>query len=86
MGAGVSCIAILHRNWPLASLRGFSPAGPTPAFKFNYKTIFFVDKKHTMCYICSMSFYNWNKEKNEWLKKNRKIGFEDIIFLIRVCP
>lgn len=35
-----------------------------------------------MYYICSMSFYNWNKEKNEWLKKNRNIGFEDIIFLI----
>ncbi len=29
-----------------------------------------------------MSFYNWNKEKNEWLKKNRKIGFEEIILLI----
>lgn len=35
-----------------------------------------------MYYIYSMSFYNWNKEKNEWLKKNRKIGFEDIVFLI----
>jgi len=29
-----------------------------------------------------MYSYNWNKEKNEWLKRNRNIGFEDILFLI----
>lgn len=35
-----------------------------------------------MCYICSMNIFNWNEEKNEWLKENRNIGFEDIVFLI----
>lgn len=29
-----------------------------------------------------MYSFNWNKEKNEWLRKKRNIGFEDIIFLI----
>ena len=29
-----------------------------------------------------MVSFNWNKEKNQWLKKNRFIGFEDIVFLI----
>ena len=35
-----------------------------------------------MYYICIMHVINWNKEKNEWLRKNRNIGFEDIVFLI----
>lgn len=35
-----------------------------------------------MHYICIMNVFNWNKEKNEWLRKNRSIGFEDIVFLI----
>jgi len=35
-----------------------------------------------MHYICNMHVFNWNKEKNERLKENRNIGFEDIIFLI----
>jgi uncharacterized DUF497 family protein len=35
-----------------------------------------------MYYICNMNIFNWNKEKNEWLRKNRNIGFEDIVFLI----
>ena len=35
-----------------------------------------------MYYICAMKDFNWNNEKNEWLKKNRNIGFEDIVFLI----
>lgn len=29
-----------------------------------------------------MQTFNWNEGKNEWLKENRNIGFEDIIFLI----
>lgn len=29
-----------------------------------------------------MVSFNWNKGKNQWLKKNRLIGFEDIVFLI----
>lgn len=26
--------------------------------------------------------YAWSQEKNEWLKKNREVGFEEIIDLI----
>lgn len=26
-----------------------------------------------------MKYFDWNKEKNEWLKKVRKVGFEDVI-------
>ncbi len=29
-----------------------------------------------------MKLYNWNREKNEWLRKNRGICFEDILFYI----
>ncbi len=29
-----------------------------------------------------MKFFNWNEGKNEWLKENRNIGFEDIVILI----
>lgn len=29
-----------------------------------------------------MNIFNWNEEKNKWLKENRNIGFEDIVFLI----
>lgn len=29
-----------------------------------------------------MKLFNWNREKNEWLRKNRNICFEDIIFYI----
>ena len=27
-----------------------------------------------------MKLFNWNKEKNIWLKENRLISFEDILF------
>lgn len=37
---------------------------------------------HTLSYISSVILFNWDKDKNEWLKKTRSIGFEDIIFLI----
>ncbi|MBT3382713.1 MAG: toxin [Prolixibacteraceae bacterium] len=29
-----------------------------------------------------MIVFNWNSEKNEWLKKNRGICFEDITYLV----
>lgn len=29
-----------------------------------------------------MKIFNWNEKKNIWLKENRNIGFEDMIFLI----
>ncbi len=29
-----------------------------------------------------MKIFNWNKEKNIWLKKNRGISFEDVLFYL----
>ena len=29
-----------------------------------------------------MKLFDWNKEKNIWLKQNRGISFEDILFYI----
>jgi len=29
-----------------------------------------------------MKFITWNKQKNEWLKQNRGICFEDILFYL----
>ncbi len=29
-----------------------------------------------------MNVFNWNSEKNEWIKKNREICFEDIAYLL----
>ena len=35
---------------------------------------------HTMCYHCTMKHYDWNLEKNEWLKAERGITFEEIVY------
>lgn len=35
-----------------------------------------------MSYIFHMKIINWNREKNEWLRKNRGICFEDILFYL----
>jgi len=35
-----------------------------------------------MQYIWLMKLFNWNREKNEWLRNNRDICFEDILFYI----
>jgi len=29
-----------------------------------------------------MKLINWNREKNEWLRENRDVCFEDILFYI----
>jgi len=29
-----------------------------------------------------MKIFNWSKEKNIWLKKNRGISFEDVLFYL----
>jgi uncharacterized DUF497 family protein len=39
--------------------------------------------KHTLCAIMhSMKHYTWNPEKNKILKKERGVGFEDVVFHI----
>jgi len=37
---------------------------------------------HTKLYIQYMKLINWNKEKNTWLKENRNICFEDILYYL----
>jgi uncharacterized DUF497 family protein len=35
---------------------------------------------HTKCYLSEMKSFDWNQEKNEWLRRERGITFEEIIF------
>jgi len=35
-----------------------------------------------MAYVHSMKYLNWNSEKNELLKRERGISFEEIAYLI----
>ncbi len=35
---------------------------------------------HTVCYDCFMKRYDWNDEKNELLRQERGIAFEDVVF------
>jgi len=37
---------------------------------------------HTKLYIPYMKLITWNKEKNSWLKENRNICFEDILYYL----
>ena len=39
-----------------------------------------VAKAHTSCYVCIMKLYEWSDEKNVWLRQERGITFEDIVF------
>jgi hypothetical protein len=41
-----------------------------------------VDNRHTIDYICIVKLFDWNLGKNEELKAQRKISFEDIVFSI----
>jgi len=41
-----------------------------------------VDIRQTLAYIYSMKYLNWNPEKNEILKRERGIAFEEIAYLI----
>ena len=35
---------------------------------------------HTFKYSLLMTLFDWNDEKNAWLKKERGVSFEDIVF------
>jgi len=41
-----------------------------------------VDKRQTIAYFIDMKYLNWNPLKNEILKKERGISFEEIAYLI----
>ena len=39
---------------------------------------------HTLCYAIWMKVYAWNSEKNDALKKERGISFEEIVLNIQL--
>ena len=41
-----------------------------------------VDKRQTLAYSYHMKYLNWNSEKNDILKRERGISFEEIAYLI----
>lgn len=41
-----------------------------------------VDNRHTLCYICHMKYFSWDSEKNEQLKTERGVSFEQIVYQI----
>jgi uncharacterized DUF497 family protein len=41
-----------------------------------------VDKRQIISYHHSMKYFNWNTEKNEILKRERGLSFEEIVYLI----
>lgn len=41
-----------------------------------------MPKRHTLCYIRALKYFTWDGAKNEKLKAERGIGFEEIVFLI----
>ncbi len=42
----------------------------------------FVDKMHTLCLIIIMKIYYWDIDKNDLLRRERGVSFEDILFYI----
>ena len=45
--------------------------------------LIFVVKKQFLCFIIFMKFLNWSPEKNEIIKRERGLAFEEIAYLIR---
>lgn len=41
-----------------------------------------VAKRHTKCYNLSMKYFLWNPDKNELLKAERQVSFEDVVLYI----
>jgi len=41
-----------------------------------------VDIRQTSSYIVGMSVFQWNNEKNEWLKEHRGVCFEQVVILM----
>jgi uncharacterized DUF497 family protein len=53
-----------------------------PAVFTKRSSYLYVDIGQTKAYICNMKYLNWNSEKNEILKSERGISFEEIAYLI----
>ena len=41
-----------------------------------------VAKRHTLCYAQLLKYFTWDPEKNEKLKAQRGVSFEEIVFHI----
>ena len=41
-----------------------------------------IDKRHTLCKNISMKQFDWGSEKNQLLRKERGISFEQVVFWI----
>jgi hypothetical protein len=41
-----------------------------------------VAKRHTLCYDMSVKYFSWSKKKNDLLRSEREISFEDVVFHI----
>ena len=41
-----------------------------------------VAKRHTKWYNQNVKYFSWNEEKNQLLKEERQISFEDVVFHI----
>ena len=47
-----------------------------------FKPAFYFDKRQTWAYIIGMKYLNWSSKKNDLLKSERGISFEEIAYLI----
>ncbi len=61
---------------------GVGPRQVMPNVLFQSQSVKIVDKRQTWAYIYRMKYLNWNSEKNETLKRERGISFEEIAYLI----
>jgi hypothetical protein len=41
-----------------------------------------IDKRHTLYYVWIMKYYDWSLTKNEQLKTERQVLFEDVVLAI----
>jgi uncharacterized DUF497 family protein len=49
----------------------------TPGWHAHFEYI-----RHTLCYAAGMKTYAWNAEKNEQLRRERGISFEEVVYHI----
>jgi uncharacterized DUF497 family protein len=43
-----------------------------------------VAKRHTNCYNWNMKIFSWNEEKNDQLKTERQVSFEEVVLYIEL--
>jgi uncharacterized DUF497 family protein len=67
--------------WLFAKASAITP-GRKLSFCVKFNPPKHVDKRQTSAYIYHMRDLNWNSEKNEILKRERGICFEEIAYLI----